>query len=92
MFKRFQVMDLFHINKNLDDVKEWVDIKKELPKTENGIFQVKIENGNAFAAYYFRDRIINMMKYVNGEPSHWWNKQDQTPLYNVTHWGRTEND
>jgi hypothetical protein len=87
MFKRFQVLDLFHGNKSFD-VKEWVDVEKELPEGKQGIFKVKLSNGTEVLAYFCQDKLVPMMKYIKGDLSYWWDKSTQQPLYNVTHWGR----
>jgi hypothetical protein len=89
MLKRFEVMDLFHGDKSFE-VKEWIDPSKELPKEENGIYKVRLDNGNEIKAYYCSDRISWLARFTNDKLSHWWDKRTKEPLYNVTHWGKNE--
>ncbi len=89
MFKRFLVLDLYH-PEYTDPVKEWIDVKKEMPKDDTGIYKVRLGDERETAAYYCRDQCEPMMKYIKGEPSCWWDKHDKVPLYDVTHWGKNE--
>lgn len=86
MFKRFQVIDLFHGNKLLD-VKEWIPVDQELPNAR-GIFKVRSANGDEVKAYYCEDQCMPLMKYFNNTPSYWWKQDTKIPLYDVTHWGK----
>lgn len=85
MFKRFMVTDLFHGETDIENG-EWVNAKTQLPKKNDGIYKVKLENGDETTAYFYEDRIASMMKYFTGTPSCWWHKQDKYPLYNVIQW------
>lgn len=86
-FKRFLVIDLFNKGKSFE-VKEWVDVEKELPKERSGIYKVKLNNGNECIAYFCNDMCCNLMQYFNKPLSYWWDKETKEPLYNVTHWGK----
>ena len=83
--KRFLVTDLFHGDKNLDEG-DWVDAKLHLPKEKDGIYKVKLKDGDETTAYYYQDKILSQMDYYKDKPSHWWHKGVGSPLYNVTHW------
>jgi len=87
MFKRFQVLDLFYGENHHKDVKEWIAIENRLPESKQGIYRVKLENGDQTVAYYCEDKLIEMMHYFDEEPSYWWSSKAKLPLYNVTHWG-----
>ena len=89
MFKRFLVLDLFHSTDKLD-VKEWVDVTKEMPKEPTGIYKVRLKNEDEITAYFCQDRCITMMGYYKDKTSYWWGKKDKSPLDGVTHWGKTE--
>lgn len=88
MFKRFTVLDLFYPEYK-DPVKEWVDVKKDLPRHDTGIYKVRLSDESETVAYYCRDKCEPMMKYVKRNSSCWWDKQDKVPLYDVTHWGKS---
>lgn len=92
MFKRFQVMDLFHKDKEVSEVKEWVDAEKKLPNVSSDLFKVKLSTGEELLAYYFDDGIVNLCSYYKMKTSKWWNKLTREPLYNVTHWGMKDED
>ena len=84
MFKRFQVLDLFDEHES-KDCGEWVDTTKELPG-DDGIYWVRLSDGEEQRAYYCKDQCERMMKYVDAKPSCWWCKKKCIPIYNVTHW------
>lgn len=86
-FKRFQVIDLFNADKSFE-VKEWIDAEKEIPQERNGIYKVKLNNGNECKAYFCQDKCAPLMHYLKMPSSYWWDKETQEPLYNVTHWGK----
>lgn len=90
MFKRFQVLDLFFGNTSID-VTEWIDAKKELPKSD-GIFKVKCSNGDEIIAYFLYDKAAHLMKYFTDNMTHWFEKDSKSPVYNVTQWGKNEMD
>ncbi len=87
MFKRFLVLDLFH-PEYTDEIKEWVDVKEEMPKEDSGIYRILLDNGDKTTAYYCRDQCYPMMAQFKEKSSCWWDKEDKVPLYNVTHWGK----
>ena len=89
MIKRFQVIDLFHGDKSFD-VKEWIESSKELPKVKNGIYMVKLSDGEQIKAYYCSDRISWLSQYTDDQLSYWWDKNTKEPLHNVKHWGKDE--
>jgi hypothetical protein len=95
MFKRFQVADLFHGGNDKKEVKEWIpydapdkDGNYVMPKGRIGIYRVKLKNGDETSAYYTDDKCVSLIRHYDIEPSHWWSKEDKTPLYDVTHWGK----
>lgn len=95
MYKRFQVIDLFHADKSFD-VKEWVDVNDAMPKIRNGIFKVRLVNGNEIKAYYCDDKIDKLHRLAQvtdkykTDSSYWWDKDTKKPLYDVTHWGKDD--
>lgn len=72
MFKRFQAMDLFHEEDEGNWI-EWVPVERELP-SGNGIYRVKISNGDEVVAYFCEDK--------------WWSKKEKQPLLDVKFWGK----
>ncbi len=98
MFKRFQIMDLFHDTEEFrtSEPKEWVDVIKELPDKPRGLFKVKLEDGSIIPAYYFLDECMNLM--IGYErirqnrldavvtTSKWYNQKTKDPI-SITHWG-----
>ena len=80
MFKRFQVMDIFHPLKD-SPIKEWIDIKKNLPSDKDTICKVKLSNSNIVTAYFCSDKCINLVTLLGIKPSYWWNKQTR---YNIS--------
>ncbi len=90
MFKRFQVIDMFHGHKNFE-VSEWVPVDQEMPKGPNGIYKVRLKNGDEIKAYYCDDKLISMMKYYpETKASYWYSKDEKKPLHDVTHWGKDD--
>ena len=93
MFKRFQVLDLFHGHNANKDVSEWVSCKDKLPDTTQGIYKVKLENGEQTVAYYCEDKLMKLMVYTKDiKPSCWWSRHTKRPLDNVTHWGKPKEE
>lgn len=85
MFKRFLVTDLFH-SKEKYGGGGWKNAIKDLPKDPNGIFNVKLLDGTIRLAYFYSDKIINLMKNSANESSYWWDKKEKIPLHNVIEW------
>ena len=48
----------------------------------------KVKNGDEFKAYFFTDKIVNLMKYSEKEPSYWCKYDTKEPLYDVTDWNK----
>ena len=91
MFKRFLVMDLFYTD-DLTPINEWIDVEKEIPNKETGLYRVRLNNGDEISAYFCRDKCAVLLKCFKNKPSYWWEKSKKTPLYKVTHWGRLKNE
>lgn len=72
--KANQVLDLFHSHKMNLSIKEWVDVKKERPKS-HGIFKVRTESREEVFAYFYENK-----------PCHWYDKKSGEPI-EITHWG-----
>jgi hypothetical protein len=90
MFKRFQVMDLFH-GKEESKVVEWIATKDNVPD-KIGIYKVKRNNGNECLAYFCPDQCIHLIKSSQLSPSYWWDKITKEPLYDVIEWGKNGMD
>ena len=87
MFKRFLVLDLFHKPKN--GPLDWINANEKLPEN-HGIYKVRLKNEDEILAYFCHDKCMPLMEYFKGTPSYWWSKSDQSPLHDVTHWGKTK--
>ncbi len=94
MFKRFQVLDLFHSESERKEVKEWMDVKTHVPDIKTAIFKVKLSDGSIQDAYFCQDACTDLVNGYNAgyrtqiKPSEWWSQKDKQPLHNVTHWGK----
>lgn len=91
MLKRFQITDLFHPI-SLDEAGEWKDVQKEIPSEKSGIYKVRLENGHEIYAYFYEDKILWHCQYSGQKPSYWWSKSEKSPLYDVTHWLKKEDE
>ena len=85
MFKRFLVSDLYHKREKYGGG-EWKDCSKELPLSSAGIFKVKLENGSQCLAYYYEDKIMQLVRYTTMSSSYWWDLNTKEPLHNVIEW------
>ena len=96
MFKRFQVVDLFHGDKNFDDIKEWVRIDERLPNGQSGMYKVKLDNECQVVAYYFQDKCASLARskaLSEGKStyahSYFLDRKTKEPLQNVIEWGES---
>lgn len=94
MFKRFQVVDLFHSDKNFDDIKEWVSVEERLPDDQSGMYKVKLDNEYQVIAYYFQDKCASLARskaLSEGKSTYthayFWDIRTKEPLPNVIEWG-----
>lgn len=80
-------MDIFFADKNVE-VLEWVS--QENPPSKDGIYKVRLFDGNEVLAYFCKDGCVGLLQYFEINFCRWWDKKNKTPLLNVTHWGNDE--
>jgi hypothetical protein len=94
MFKRFEVIDLFHYTEELRELEpsEW--IVDTLPKEKSGLYKVKLEDGSITIAYYCEDKCLSLMRgraSFSGNKiltiSHWYERKTYNPL-TIIAWGK----
>ena len=63
----------------------WIKTDDGIPKCKNGIFKVRLKNGEETRAYFYLDK-ISWIAFYGQKTSYWWKCPTGEPLFNVTHW------
>ena len=64
---------------------EWIDTEDHLPDCRSDILIVKRKNGSITKAYFYSDK-MQWLDFYGVEPTYFWEKHSQKPLYDVVHW------